>query len=75
MVELRIVNIPDDLITALRRRAAAIGRGLNEEIFAILHAAADHPAVTFSARARNIRKELAEAGRTFTPSAWNISRE
>jgi plasmid stability protein len=74
MPELLVRDMPEDVVEALRRRAAAPGRTEEAELRSILEEAlrvprqpAPHPGqADFWERAAKLREEL--RGRTFTPS-------
>ena len=58
MAHLTVRNVSEDLVAALKRRAAANGRSLEAEHRALLHAALLGANADFAARAAKLRQRL-----------------
>jgi len=59
MADLTIHDLPEDLMEALRRQASSNGRGVEDELQAILRAALAGGSASFAVRAASLRKRLA----------------
>ncbi|HEY1961401.1 MAG TPA: hypothetical protein VGG69_03195 [Rhizomicrobium sp.] len=75
MAQLLVREIPDTLVSELKKRAKKHGRSAEAEHRAILEAALKPPADDFWKEADRIRNELRESGRTFTDSTELIRRD
>ncbi|MBE0599114.1 MAG: hypothetical protein IH614_17855 [Desulfuromonadales bacterium] len=74
MGNLLVRNLPDDVVTELKRRAKSRNRPLQQEVSEILVRAARQPAVDIAERAAEIRRKLAAKGTAFSDSA-ELQRE
>ena len=66
MAQLLVRDVPENIATALNKRAAENGRSAEDEHRAILEATLKPKGEDFWERAAKLREEL--SGRTFTPS-------
>jgi antitoxin FitA len=75
MAQLLVRDIPDTLVSELKKRAKKHGRSAEAEHRAILEAALKRGADDFWKEADRLRNELRESGRTFTDSTEIIRRD
>lgn len=68
MPNLLVRDVPEDVVAALKRRAASQRRSLQQEMLEILAQAAEEPAMTAAETAAAIRERLAAKGIAFGDS-------
>ena len=70
MPDVLVRDVPDDVLEALKRRAAEHRRSLQQELLRILETTAREPTRQMAIQAAaTIRERLARSGRTFSDSA------